>query len=348
MSVRKPATRSEIVMQLYRSRRPGWPRALLLAIGVTLGACDVPALASSPHAMRAVHPIHATDTMRPPTGLPQAAHAGKGVIGIPPPCLPAALRVRVSLPGYITALYGAITVTNGSSHACTVRGRPAVTITGRAVHMPGISEQSLYVPSALEAVELVPGQHASVELGWSNYCGAQPGPFHLLIRFAAWNRAVETPIGGRPLAPACVAKSRGSTLFVGTTSPLHNQPSDAVIIYYPFISNHRYDLAREYLSGKRPSRQALARHYHNTQRIQLQLLGVPLYRIVRHRVPYTCVSTEFVALLRNGTATQYGGWYMVASRGPTDHKLVLQGSRIRIAGIPEIPDRATCAAHIPK
>lgn len=296
----------------------------------------MPAFASSSHSMRS------------PTRLPQGARAGKGVLGIPPPCLPAALHVRASLRGYITALDGAITVTNKSSHACTVRGRPAVTITAQAGHVTGISERALSIPSALEAVELVPGQQASVEIGWSNYCGLQHGPFHLLMRFAGWNRAVATAISGRPFAPACLAKSRGSTLFVGTMWPLHNQPSDAVITYYPFISGKRYDLAREYLGGKRPSRQELARQYRNTRRIQLQLLGVPLYRIVRHRVAYTCVSTEFVALLRNGSVTQYGGWYMVASGGPTDHKLVLQGSRIRTAGIPEIPDRVVCSAHIPK
>ena len=87
---------------------------------------------------------------------------------------------------------GAVKLSNTSASACSLQGRPAVTVLnahGTALDLDEVPLRRAGLPAAHGPVNLSPGPaspHAIVELDWT-WCGAQPGNLAFQILFAGWS-----------------------------------------------------------------------------------------------------------------------------------------------------------------
>jgi uncharacterized protein DUF4232 len=142
----------------------------------------------------------------------------------PARCAAADLRGTVDLQGESGNVVASIVLTNRGARACSLSGRPGVTILDRAgqpldvtvvAGEPWWKFQHHSRPSGWPAVTLPAGGSARVRTVWSNWCGTDVP--------ATWR--VELPDGGilrvpdNGHSPQCSAPASGSTLQVGPSEP---------------------------------------------------------------------------------------------------------------------------------
>jgi hypothetical protein len=144
-------------------------------------------------------------------------------------CASAQLRAVASLEGAAGSRVGAIVLTNASDAACTLQGRPDITVLNHngdpitsgvtfTASSPQWAADGSPQPKDWPVVTLQPGDRASVRIGWSNWCldgGAVP----------TWRMGI--PAGGTvdvsgldasTVAP-CNGPGQPSTIQVGPFEP---------------------------------------------------------------------------------------------------------------------------------
>ena len=141
------------------------------------------------------------------------AHAGGGA-GLPP-CHAHDLSAQAFWQGATGSMLGPVVFTLQGTAACTVRGQPEVRpIDARSTLLPvraAPASEDIGRPVALRR-----GQHVSVMLLWSNYCGPAPVG-HLALRIVLPNghgQLIARAPQSRSLRPRCNSASFPSRLNV--------------------------------------------------------------------------------------------------------------------------------------
>lgn len=148
----------------------------------------------------------------------------------PAPCTAANLNASTSLQGATQSIVGPIVFTNTSATACTVQGIPGVQLqdkNGAALAVTQINQTN--PPPAL--VTLQPGQQATVNIFWTNFCAADTHPGHYSAKVTIPGdsalTAVLQDVSNTPTPPPpCQASSEPSTLTVGSFQAATVVPHD--------------------------------------------------------------------------------------------------------------------------
>jgi uncharacterized protein DUF4232 len=161
--------------------------------------------------------------------LPTRPHVWPASVPLAPACTASQLRASLSLQGATQSLVGPITLVNRSSRPCSLLGRPRLSFADatskwretRLSDSVGGSYDPLAPPRrSLRA--LAPGEHVSVMLWWSNWCGRGARPGGNLSRSPA--AIVLTPPGGGQVR----LTSAGAQAGHGLPSPVCNGGSGSL------------------------------------------------------------------------------------------------------------------------
>jgi uncharacterized protein DUF4232 len=113
--------------------------------------------------------------------------------------------------------YGSVTVTNEGGDACVVGGFPRVKLVDGKTHkqtlIAGVPEHGVEA----QPVTLYPGDQASVELDWTNWCGA-PTTGHLSVVVSLPGSFGAIKIPNNFGVPPCESSGQNSHLSVGPWS----------------------------------------------------------------------------------------------------------------------------------
>jgi Domain of unknown function (DUF4232) len=140
---------------------------------------------------------------------------------IAPACRASHLAVQLGLQGATGSSVGGILFRNSGARPCSLLGTVRVSLAdgfdpagvevtanpGRTPPQPGVPMPSLRA--------LRPGEHAFVEIWWSNWCG-DVAPTRLAATLPSGDRIVLTPI---PLVPRCDGPDAPSTVSVSRPEP---------------------------------------------------------------------------------------------------------------------------------
>ena len=127
--------------------------------------------------------------------------------------------------GFVGVALGTIVLTDTSSHACVLSGIPSVTL----LTAMGMALAIATVPPVSQADStafLEPGASATLDVEWSNWCGAPPGPLDVEITPAGGRASERGPFNGPPsydLVPVCRDATQASTLTVSSSYHTMNQ-----------------------------------------------------------------------------------------------------------------------------
>jgi hypothetical protein len=180
-----------------------------LAVGITVVVASVGAFAG----LRAV-----TRTER----------TGRDGITAPAACLSTQLRTTALMEGAAGAREGAITLTNTSGEVCVLRGQPTIQlvdgngdpITPGTSFLPGDpmwKKNDLPRPAGWPTVTLQPGDAASAQVRWANWCpDGRPAPVWG-IAFA--DGRVDVDAMREVFPPPCNGQGQPSTIEVGPFEP---------------------------------------------------------------------------------------------------------------------------------
>jgi hypothetical protein len=141
-------------------------------------------------------------------------------------CIAADLRATASLQCAAGSVAGSIELTNIGDRACTLQGRPTISLAtsaGRAltpvVHPeePAWRVNDLPEPAGWPVVRLPPGSVASVRIRWSNACPQLSEPALWTVDLTGGRGAMD--VIGADVTPPCLGTGEGSTLEVGPFEP---------------------------------------------------------------------------------------------------------------------------------
>jgi hypothetical protein len=108
-----------------------------------------------------------------------------------------------------------ISVTNTSSHACTLDGIPQVSVfdeTGALVDAPQLSPPTFPWIGAEQVVDLAPGGEADVYLAWGDgYCRTSPPAAYAILGLPGAEGSIRTSISGPPSCPTTPTTSGSVT-----------------------------------------------------------------------------------------------------------------------------------------
>jgi len=167
--------------------------------------CDEPRRASR----LSVGPISWPTT---PTGQATAIPVGT------PACASSQLRARGGRQGggFVGEALGQVVLTNAGPGTCVLSGTPSVALlTAGRQPLPATA-----LPADLQVNRprlLRPGASGGLDLYWSNWCGAAPGPLDVAVTPAGDATPVTGPFDGPPgydFVPACRDAAQPSTLTV--------------------------------------------------------------------------------------------------------------------------------------
>lgn len=206
-----PATLARARRRVARTALVSVAAAGLLVVGASLGVARL-AAEGPDQGIPAVSP----------TGGPSVAPSTSVA-----PCDASVLRATASLDGAAGSVEGAIHVTNLGPSACSVAGRPVVTLftgSGRpiTVHVLRVTAQwqadGAAAPPGWPVVRLRPGGAASVRVRWSNACPQQTSPALWVLDLGSGPTLdVFGADGTSP--PPCNGPGEPSTLEVGPFEP---------------------------------------------------------------------------------------------------------------------------------
>ena len=148
-------------------------------------------------------------------------------ITAPVTCLATQLRATASMEGAMGSRAGAIRLTNASSDVCVLRGAPPIRLfEGDDEITSGISflqgepmwkKDALPPPAGWPTVTLQPGDAASVQVRWSNWCpDGRPAPGW---RLALADGSIEVDGMQDAFPPPCNGEGQPSTIEVGPFEP---------------------------------------------------------------------------------------------------------------------------------
>jgi hypothetical protein len=135
------------------------------------------------------------------------------------PCRAGDLSAHLFLQGATGSLVGGVDLFNGGTSACSLVGRPTVSLTGttaaqvqiKGAAQPKQPEVLADPPGSLRALQ--PGKSASAALFWSTWCGARPDALTLGL---ASGTTINLPLAH---APRCDAPHDPSAISVGRFTP---------------------------------------------------------------------------------------------------------------------------------
>jgi len=135
-----------------------------------------------------------------------------------PACAPSQLRARGGRQGggFVGEALGQVVLTNAGPGTCVLSGTPSVAL----LTAGGQPLSATALPADLQVNQprlLRPGASGGLDLYWSNWCGAAPGPLDVAVTLAGDATAVTGPFNGPPgydFVPACRDATQPSTLTV--------------------------------------------------------------------------------------------------------------------------------------
>jgi len=138
----------------------------------------------------------------------------------PSPCTASNLNASTSLQGATQSIVGPILFTNISAAACTVQGIPTVQLQDKNGATLDVTQINQTNPP-VRLVTLQPGQQATVNIFWSNFCAANthPGPYSAKATIpgdSALTAALNDVSNAPTPPPPCQSASEPSTLTVGS------------------------------------------------------------------------------------------------------------------------------------
>ena len=155
-------------------------------------------------------------------------HEPETSITAPVACLSTQLRATASMEGAMGSRAGAIRLTNASSDVCVLRGAPTIRLfegNGDGIASgiaflrgePMWKKDALPEPAGWPTVTLQPGDSASVQVRWSNWCpDGRPAP-GWRVALADGSIGVDGMQDGFP--PPCNGEGQPSTIEVGPFEP---------------------------------------------------------------------------------------------------------------------------------
>jgi hypothetical protein len=219
--------------QRARRRRLLAAAALLAASGVTGGVLAFSAGGSSGGVV---------------PWLPTRPHLGPSHPALAPPCTASQLGASLFLQGATMSLAGPISLVNRSARPCSLLGHPRLSFANATskwqetqLSQGGTAPFDPLAPPRRSLRALAPGEHVSVMLWWSNWCGTGAKPGGSITRPPS--AIVLTPPGGGQIrlttandghglpSPVCNPGSGGvSTLQAGNFTPFvpEGPPSSAL------------------------------------------------------------------------------------------------------------------------
>jgi Domain of unknown function (DUF4232) len=195
---------------LMRARR----RVARNAVASVLGAVLIVAGASAGLAN-----LHGSDGT-----LPESSGSVAPLTG----CAASDLQGKVSLEGAMGSVEGSIDLKNTGGAACTLTGRPAVSIwnsQGQAVAVqvtpsePQWKANAAPQPQGWPVVSLQPGSAASLRVRWSNACPQLSGPVSWKIDLGNGAGTLDASSADASFVPPCNGPTEPSTLEVGPFEP---------------------------------------------------------------------------------------------------------------------------------
>jgi Domain of unknown function (DUF4232) len=143
-------------------------------------------------------------------------------------CAAPDLRAGVSLDGAMGSVEGSIRLTNVGGAACTLSGRPTVSIfnsQGDEVALQVTASEPQWQadgapePAGWPVVSLRPGSAASVRVRWSNACPQLSGPASWKLDLGNGGGSLDVSGADASLVPPCNGPSEPSSLEVGPFEP---------------------------------------------------------------------------------------------------------------------------------
>jgi hypothetical protein len=152
---------------------------------------------------------------------------GNDGITAPAACRSTQVRTTALMEGAAGAREGAITVANASGQVCALKGTPSIRLLeGGDEITSGVSilqgepmwkKDALPPPAGWPTVTLEPGDAASVQVRWSNWCpDGRPAPGW---RIALADRSIDVDGMQDAFPPPCNGEGRPSTIEVGPFEP---------------------------------------------------------------------------------------------------------------------------------
>jgi len=196
--------------------------ALLVAAGLAAGGyVGVNQLASS--SLHGTTPA-TTPPQHSPVPISPSPSTTPSPIG-PPACSGEQLRLSDGTQGAAGSVQGSLLFKNVASVACTISGRPAVSLVANGTTLavtvrptdPWWSVNHTAKPRGWPVVTVEPGTSAAVRVSWNNWCGgaATPSPDWSAV-LPGSGSTVHVAAG---LVPPCNGPGQPSTLEVGPFEP---------------------------------------------------------------------------------------------------------------------------------
>lgn len=285
-----------------------------------------------------------------PTLAARGAASGRSTVS---PCQAARLQMHPHWIAGADSIDGQITVINRSSAPCVVTAYPQISIAAGGKRLAVTKILAPFGPSGppVRALELAPGQKASLAVHWDTGCADRSIPRSLIIALTQGGQ-VMIPIrlvahGARPAPSLCSKPAAPSRLLVSPVQPVYDPGIVDLLTFYRLINAHQFLAAYRETADQYTSPSHFVAGYAQTRSLAIDLLAVPLYRVEDAGASFACVGIRLTAYERTGAAQVFGGWMMTEVRGDKVGWVVPEGSHLRPRGTAVIPTRATCAAAIP-
>lgn len=145
-----------------------------------------------------------------------------------PSCVAADLRATAALQGAAGSVLGSIDLTNVSSDACTLTGRPIVTLFSPAGHelspsvvdvVPQWQADGVTPPTGWPVVRLAPGSAAAIRVRWTNACPQLTDPALWSVDLTGGRGTLDVSGADATYPPPCNGAAEPSTLEVGPFEP---------------------------------------------------------------------------------------------------------------------------------
>jgi photosystem II stability/assembly factor-like uncharacterized protein len=131
-----------------------------------------------------------------------------------------------------------------------------------------------------------------------------------------------------------------------TVDPLAT-PVGAVRFYFHALNSGQCDLAYKFADRGRQSLRAFLRECRSITSVSIEHLQDPGYRLHAQTAAYTCLAVRYTVRRRGGSATSYGGWYLMERTLGPAWSILYQRSHVTRAGRPVRLTKAQCADHLP-
>jgi hypothetical protein len=156
--------------------------------------------------------------------LPTKPNSGPANPALAPACTASDLRASLFLQGATMSLAGPIWIVNRSSRPCSLLGRPQLSFPGetaawRETRLQGAVDQfDPLAPPRGSLRALTPGEHVSVQLTWSNWCGPDPSAM-IFAAPGGGSIPLRNELNKNLVAPVCNPAGGVSMLQAGAFTP---------------------------------------------------------------------------------------------------------------------------------